>query len=66
MASISNINSYRKQHVGLAKTGLKSEVVLNLSGLNSEVLLYVLKLANSSKDGTSCTFIIVTVFFFSY
>ena len=63
MALISNIKSYRKQHLGLAKTGLKSEVVLILSGLNSEVLLYVLKLTNSCKVGTSCIFIIVTVFF---
>ena len=36
---ISNIKSYGKFHLGLAKTGLKSEVALVLIGLNSEILL---------------------------
>ena len=32
--------SYGKFHLGLAKTGLNSEVVLILGGLNREILLY--------------------------
>ena len=32
--------SQEKYHLGLAKTGLNSEVVLILGGLNSGILLY--------------------------
>ena len=39
---ILNMISYGKYHLGLAKTGLNSEVVLNLSDLNSDILLYML------------------------
>ena len=38
---ISNIISKEKYRLGLAKTGLNSEVVLILSGLNCEILLYI-------------------------
>ena len=38
---ILNTISYEKYHLGLAKTGLNSEVVFISSGLNSEILLYV-------------------------
>ena len=41
MVLLSNLESYGKYHLGLAKTGLKSEVVLLSSGLNSRIALYV-------------------------
>ena len=37
---ISNIISKGKYNLGLGKTGLNSEVVLILGGLNRDVLLY--------------------------
>ena len=41
---ISNIISQGKYHMGLGKTGLNSEVVLILGGLNSDILLLLLVL----------------------
>ena len=38
---ISNIISKEKYHFGLGRTGLNSEVVLKLAGLNSDILLYI-------------------------
>ena len=48
---ILNTITYGKYDLGLAKTGLNSEVVLILSGLNSEILLYMnnMKLIYKSK-----------------
>ena len=40
MVLISNIKSEEKLHLGLGKTGLNSEVVLILGGLNCDILLY--------------------------
>ena len=39
--TISQCRITRKSHLGLAKAGLNSRVVLFSSGLNSEILLYV-------------------------
>ena len=41
MVLITSILSLGKYHLGLAKTGLISEVVLILGGLNSEIFLYI-------------------------
>ena len=47
MVLISNIISCGKYHLGLGKTGLDSEVVLILGGLNSDILhctyVYILR-----------------------